>query len=367
MRMIKPAAVLALVLGSTGWTFGAVYGPVDEVDQERLMATLRELPPNRSAWGPDANREALLKTEEWVLSSLKAIGYEVTEHPFEAPIPQKRWKVGAAEVPAGEAPVQPETLKTRNFSIDIRGTSQPREVLLVGAHFDSVDGTPGADDNGTGTAALMELARVLKDEKPERTIRLVFFTMEEQGLIGAKHYVTDWKATNKGEGAERIVGMMSLEMLGFFRDEADSQKTPPGLDKLAAGLALPTVGNFIAITGLAKHQHFSGPLADAMTAGAPGLVVFRADFFPFAIPDLYRSDHAPFMMADIPAVMITDTSNYRNPNYHKETDTPETVDAPRFTLTVKGVAAAILELSKAGTAEPKAIVEPAKTETPATP
>jgi len=332
-------------------------GPTEEpqtdatdVSQDRLMETLRSLPANRSAWGPNANRAALLQTEELVLATLKGFGYSVTEQPFEAPIPKKRWRSpGAGAIPEAPHVDEPETVKTRNFIVDIAGTEHPNEVLLVGAHFDSVDNTPGADDNGTGTAALLELARTLHDSKPRRTVRLVFFSLEETGLFGAKHYLREWKAS---PAAERIIGMMSLEMIGYFSTEEGSQATPPGLEKLAAGLKLPTVGDFLAITGLQKHRHFSGPLADAMAVAVPELPLLRADFFPFPIPDLYRSDHAPFMMADIPAVMITDTSNYRNPNYHKPTDTPETIDAARFTLAVKGIRAAVVTLAESGIVNP---------------
>jgi len=331
----------------------ALAGPERSVDQTRLMDTLRALPPNRSAWGSDDNRRALAQTETLLIEHLRDMGFTVAEHPFEAPIPRKRWRTGAAATDGPEPADQPETLRTRNLSIDITGTELPLEVLLVGAHFDCVENCPGADDNGTGTAAALELARVLKDSLPRRTIRIAFFSMEEQGLVGAKHYLAGWNAANRasveaGTPTERIIGMMSLEMLGFFSDEPESQKTPAGLDKLAPGITLPTVGNFIAITGLQKHQRFSAPLAAAMLKTAPELSVFRADFFPFAIPDLYRSDHAPFMMADIPAVMITDTSNYRNPHYHMPTDSIETIDAVRFTRVVRAVAGAVSALAEAG-------------------
>ena len=369
VRMHGSSALLLAVLGGVSSLVTASQASPHqnmqpEVSEARLMETLRALPPNRSAWGPDANRAALLQTEEFVLASLKALGYDVTEHPFEAPIPKKRWRSAGADVPP-PAPhaEEPATIKTRNISAQLTGTALPEEVLLIGAHFDTVDTTPGADDNGTGTAALLEIARVLVDVRPKRTIRFVFFSLEEIGLVGAKQYLAEWKAAAaKGdEPAEKIIGMMSLEMLGYYSTEEGSQKTPPGLDKLAPGLQLPTVGDFVAVTGLQKHQYFSGPLADAMLAGAPGLKIFRADFFPFPIPDLYRSDHAPFMMAEIPAVMITDTSNYRNPNYHRPSDTPESIDAARFTLAVRGVAAAAQTLAESGLNEPVAppVVAPA--------
>lgn len=213
---------------------------------------------------------------------------------------------------------------------------------MVGAHFDSFEGSGGADDNGTGTAALLELARTLKDSAPERTIRLVFFTLEENGLIGSRHHLALWKSKRATE--EKLVGMISLEMLGYYTDAEGSQKSP--IPAIKGIFEPPTVGNFIAVTGIKKHQAFSGKLGRVMGEAQDKVPVMMADMFPIAPPDLLRSDHAPFLLEGVPAVMITDTANFRNGNYHKATDTVETIDAARFGAVVVALDKAIRELSK---------------------
>ncbi len=139
--------------------------------------------------------------------------------------------------------------------MNIPGRELPNEVVLIGAHFDAVPGAPGADDNGTGTAALLEVARVLKNHPTKRTIRLVFFNLEECGLVGSSRYVDqagpDWKGGKNREGqaqpaTEKIVGMVSLEMLGYFSDEPNSQKSP--LPPIKDVFDPPTVGDTIAVT-----------------------------------------------------------------------------------------------------------------------
>jgi Zn-dependent M28 family amino/carboxypeptidase len=194
---------------------------------------------------------------------------------------------------------------------------------------------------------------VLKDHPTKRTIRLVFFNLEECGLIGSSLYVTqarpDWKAGKNQDGQaqpakEKIVGMVSLEMLGYFSDEPNSQKSP--LPAIKDVFDPPTVGDTIAVVGLKGDQAFISKLTGGMQKSAPELKLTIVDFLPFPIPDMTRSDHRPFMLAGVPAVMVTDTANFRNPNYHQPTDTVETIDARRFTLVAKAIAGATYELAE---------------------
>lgn len=315
------------------------------VEQARLVETLRALPTKRSGWGSPEHQTGLRETEAWVEKSLKDLGYEVATHEF-------RWAPRIRPKEGEPAPKVEET-QWRNFSVEIRGTTKPEEVLLVSAHFDAVPDSPGADDDGTGTAALLELARVLKGRSPARTIRLVFFNLEEAGLIGSSAYVGQhkklWKPEKGAEGApetpakERIIGMISAEMLGYFSDEPNSQKSPIG--KIEGVFDPPTVGDSIVIVGMARDQAFSRGLQDAMSAAAPELKVTTVDFLPVPIPDMMRSDHRPFVMAGLPGVMLTDTANFRNPHYHQPTDTIDTLDLTRFTLVVRGLAGAVETLA----------------------
>ena len=315
-------------------------------DQTRLMETLKALPMSRAALGDDASRENLMKTEELIRERLNSDGYEVKEEVIEWPI---RPRVGGrANGEDGAEKKEPAILTTRNLRVDITGSEKSEEVLLIGAHFDVFEGAGGADDNGTGTAALLEMASVMKDAKPKRTIRLVFFTLEEVGLIGSRRHHALWMKENQrrkemGEPEERIVGMMSLEMLGFYSDEENSQKSP--IPPIKDVFEPPTKGNFIAITGIAAGKEFSGALAKFMGEVEDAVPVMRADFFPVPPPDTLRSDHATFLLAGIPAVMVTDTANFRNPHYHKPSDVVETIDEDRFFKVTQALAHAIKKLA----------------------
>jgi Zn-dependent M28 family amino/carboxypeptidase len=192
---------------------------------------------------------------------------------------------------------------------------------------------------------------VYQGGKPARTIRLALFNLEEVGLVGSSAYAHDWVVKNRRTsepGApvpEKIVGMISLEMLGFYSDEPGSQKSP--IPRIEGVFEPSTVGDSIAMVGIKANQGFSRELMRRMIAHAAELKVTAVDFMPVAIPDMMRSDHQPFLVAGAPAVMLTDTANFRNPNYHKATDTVDTLDAKRFTLTVKAIAGAVWSMADA--------------------
>jgi len=326
--------------------------PAQAVDGARLMATLRELPTARAALGDEASRAGLVATEELLLTKLRALGYEPREQAIRWALPARGWGRDDADAPAAEgAEPPPPPTQWRNIWVDLPGTDLAHEVLLLGAHFDAVPGSPGADDNGTGTAAALELARVLYGIKSRRTIRIAFFNLEEVGLIGATRYVASLTPPPVEEGdaeappQERIVGMVSMEMLGYFSDEPGSQKSP--IPAIEGVFTPPTVGDTICIVGIAKHRAFSGSLDTAMRASAPALKTTLVDFLPVPVPDMLRSDHRPFLMAGIPAVMLTDTSNFRNPHYHLPSDTIDTLDPERFTLVVRALAGAAVTLADA--------------------
>lgn len=310
----------------------------EEVSTQRLMDTLRALPAARSGWGGEEHWNGLLEAEKLVIEQFEALG--LTPQTQEIPWPARRSRFVAPDreenVTAEEAQQRP---RFRNIWIDLPGADKPNEVLIIGAHLDAVRGSPGADDNGTGVAAVLELARVLKDQPRARTLRLMLFNLEELGLIGSRHYV----AAQLNLDEETIIGMASLDMLGCFSDEPGSQQSP--LRAIEGVFEPPTVGDFIAMGGILRHREFSQRLGGLMMAGAPELKVLVADFLPFAPPDMLRSDHAPFLAAGVPAVIISDTANFRNEHYHMPTDTPETLDTARFTQVVQGLAVAAAQLT----------------------
>ncbi len=309
------------------------------------MAELSDLPRERAARGTIESQRGLVQTEAHLLARLRDLGYEPQLFPLKWNLKSEMEEKQQANLPAarGASEVDDELAAHtwNNLVIDIPGREQPNEVLLIGAHFDAAPTAPGADDNGTGTAALLELARVLKDAPMKRTVRLAFFNLEEIGLKGSAEYVRANKA-RWAAGEETIVGMVSLEMLGYFTDKPGSQRSP--IPPIEGVFEPPTVGDFIAIGTTKKHAAFSRRLDKEMRKAAPGLKTVAPDFIPdmpLAPPDLLRSDNGPFLWVGLPAVMLTDTSNFRNPNYHSPRDTIETIDPERFTLVVRGLAGAV--------------------------
>lgn len=208
-------------------------------------------------------------------------------------------------------------------------------VLVVGAHYDTVSTTPGADDNASGIAGLLGLASLLAGKRPARTIRLVAFSLEEwpvyrTGNMASYHYAKFLREKN-----ETIEGMICLEMIGFFRDKKGSQRYPlPFME-----YKYPDAGNFIAMVGNIKSKGFTERIAQnfrrgtdlpVITLNAPAIVI-GIDF----------SDHWSFNKLGYKALMVTDTAFYRNPHYHAPTDLPETLDYNRMAMVVEGIRAAV--------------------------
>jgi hypothetical protein len=138
------------------------------------------------------------------------------------------------------------------------------------------------------------------------------------------------------------MGMVSVDGVGYFTDEPNSQKSPIPASPM---FTPPTVGDFLALGGIARYRFFSQPLVKAMQRSAPDLKIVAADFVPVALPDLLRSDHAPFLAKGVPAVILTDTANFRSPHYHEPTDTVDTIDMTRFTLVAQAIIGATYELA----------------------
>jgi Zn-dependent M28 family amino/carboxypeptidase len=209
-------------------------------------------------------------------------------------------------------------------------------LIVVGAHYDSVPGSPGADDNASGVAAVIELAGLLGKER--LPIRFVAFANEELPYFMGPEMGSWVSARRSRERAEPLRGMLSLEMLGCYRDEPGSQRYPPPLN-----LIYPDRGNFIAFVGdvgaralvresishFRKHTQFP---SEGVAA-------------PAFVPGIMRSDHASFRDQGFPAFMVTDTAYNRNPRYHKASDTPDTLDYERLARVTLGLAAVLRDLA----------------------
>jgi Zn-dependent M28 family amino/carboxypeptidase len=208
-------------------------------------------------------------------------------------------------------------------------------IVVVGAHYDTVPGCPGADDNGSGCAAVLALARRFPENPKGKTLRFVLFANEEppnfqrDGLMGSIIYADACK-----QRGDKIDAMFSLETMGFYSDAKGSQKNP-------LGTRTSDTGNFIALVG---HPE-SKALADEVMQLYQSPVPMEKVIAPDLVPGIGWSDHWAFWRRGYPALMVTDTALYRNPNYHRESDTPETLDYRRFGQVVDGLAKVVKTLT----------------------
>ena len=221
--------------------------------------------------------------------------------------------------------------------------SGSEEVVLLTAHYDSVIGSPGADDNGSAVAGMLACARALAGGSGGRTLRFLGFDMEEtqpngHGLIGSHAYARE-------TAHERILAVLNFEMIGYCRHEPGSQRVPDGFEQLfpeVVGMLAERgwVGNFLAAVGNPAGQELLARFAGS--AGALPVVPLVAPDDLARTPDLLRSDHTAFWRRGVPALMLTDTSNFRNPHYHGAGDTIETLDL-QFTSQVVQAAIKTIE------------------------
>jgi Zn-dependent M28 family amino/carboxypeptidase len=230
------------------------------------------------------------KARQFVRERFESLGYTVTTHDVEGP-----------------------TWPTTNVIAEIRGGEHPEQVVVVGAHYDAF--YSGADDNSSGVAAMLEMARLAAGKRFARTVRFVGFDLEELGLVGSTRYVRSF-------AGEEIVASIVFDCIGY-RDAS------PGAQQGLPGFPMPTTGDFLA--AIANEQ--SRPRLEELYA-----LGSRLDFIPLrgavapsegAGPfsgNLMRSDHAPFWLAGHSSLFLTDTANFRNPHYHLDSDVPSTLD-----------------------------------------
>jgi len=223
----------------------------------------------------------------------------------------------------------------RNFIARFGPAQGP--LLVIGAHYDSCGQTPGADDNASGVAALLELTRLLARAPPSQPVELVAYTLEEPPYFRTEHMGSYRHASALAQQKRAVRLMVSLEMIGFFRDEPKSQDYPVA----GLGLLYPDQGNFIAVVG-AFSDVSNVRRIKALFKGASDLPVESINA-PSSVPGVDFSDHANYWRFDMPAVMVTDTAFLRNPNYHERSDTPETLDYARMAKVVRAMHAVAMQ------------------------
>lgn len=276
---------------------------------EKLASEIGE----RNVWRP----AALHAAADYIRAAWQQLGYEVRVQGYEA-----------------------KGVWSENLEIEIRGSVRANEIILAGAHYDNVAGSPGADDNASGIAALLEIARLLAGIRPERTLRLVAFVNEEApffyfGEMGSKVYARAARERN-----DDIHLMLSLEMLGCYCDEPGSQDYPPFLRWF-----YPDRGNFIAFVSNLQSRRALKALADAFAASTD--FPFETLASPTFVPGVAWSDQLSFWQQGYQGVMVTDTAFYRYPHYHRASDTPEKLDYAEMARVVGGLAGALAGLIKA--------------------
>jgi Zn-dependent M28 family amino/carboxypeptidase len=239
------------------------------------------------------------------------VGYEFNRQPFQA---------GGQEVRNIEVILEPAA------------SAVGAQTLVVGAHYDSYFHAPGANDNGTGVAGVIELARLLSDLRGRSAmrIRLVLFVNEEPPFFKTEFMGSLVYARGLRASGEPVLGMFSLETVGFYSDKEHSQHYPPPL-----GLLYPTKGDFVAFVGLISSRSFVrrtvGSFRERVAFPSVGGTA------PGFIPGIDWSDHWSFEQVGIPALMITDTAPFRYPHYHTSADSPDKVDYERLARVVSGL------------------------------
>lgn len=311
-------AALWYMTGMPGRSFGGSLPPLgaDEAGiSQRLRShvdAIARVPRNVEHY------DDLERAARYIETELKGLGHE--------PVPQVYMADGKA---------------VRNIEVIIEPSAAGSlaGTLVVGAHYNSYGDAPGANDNGTGVAAVLELARLLGDlrGRSQRRIRLVLFVNEEPPYFQTSEMGSYRYAQLLAQRREPIVGMISLETLGCFFDQPGTQQYP-----VPFGLLYPSTGNFIAFVGMLGSRDFVRMLVRSFRTHTDFPTV--GGVAPGAIPGIAWSDHWSFEQFRYPAVMITDTAPFRYAHYHETTDTSDKVDFDKLARVTKGIERMLREI-----------------------
>jgi hypothetical protein len=310
--------LLAVAYGALHYTTGVPgrshSGPLPPLtDEERALAAVLKRHVETIATREHNIRryDELEKAARYIEATLASYGYSVVRQEFV---------------------IDHSPVRNIDVVIEARGDIADPEVIVVGAHYDSAPGTSGANDNGSGTAAVIELARLLRDRAGSgtRRIRLVLFVNEEPPYfktedMGSLHYARSLKERN-----ERVVAMYSLETIGYYSNKPGSQRYPAPFN-----LIFPDRGDFVAFVGTpyARSLVWETIRSFRSHTAFPSI----GGVAPNAVPGIDWSDHWAFEQVGFPAMMVTDTAPFRYPHYHQHTDTPDKVDTESLARVVKGM------------------------------
>jgi hypothetical protein len=228
-----------------------------------------------------------------------------------------------------------------NLEVELPGTSGASEIVIIGAHYDSVPNCPAANDNGSGVAALLSLARTFAGSTSARTLRFVAFVNEEAPYAHTEQMGSWVYARRCRRRGENVTAMLSLETIGFYTDEPNSQQYPPVIRWF-----YPSTGDFIAFVGNTRYRRLVRDVVRVFRKCEP--FPCQGGAMPEVISDIGRSDHWPFWQEGYPAVMVTDTAPFRYAHYHMPEDTPDKIDFQRTARVVRGLASVINDLVGSG-------------------
>ncbi len=299
-------------------------GPLPALTQSeiRLSESLRRDVMRLTGFGHRnaVNLAALTATANWLEGEFSQAGYAVKRQGYRI----EKWDYD-------------------NVIVELPGSDRHEEIIVVGAHYDTAEGstlqgTVGANDNASGMAATLALARAFAETKPSRTIRFIAFVNEEPVSFMTENMGSLVYARHARERGDRIVAMISLETIGYYSDKPGSQKYPPVFN-----LIYPDTGNFIGFVGnISSGELVREAIAlfrSAATIPSQGVVA------PENIPGIGWSDHWSFWQVGYRALMVTDTAPFRYPHYHTPEDTPDKLDYARMARVVAGMEATIRTLA----------------------
>ena len=311
-----------------------VAARIEEISEDRLRTHVEEL----CAIGPrsSADEAATAATLAYLESELTRLGYRPRREVFQDTVIRRTVLSGPDGSKVNMVEEVEDGLQV-NLIAEIPGSERPNAVVEVCAHYDSVIPSPGADDNASGVAGLLELARVLRNTQPQKTIRFCFFAAEEPGLQGSTAHVAAMTESER----EQFVALIDLEMIGYTDMNPGSQTTPVNIPFFS----FPDTADFVAVIGTFRSGWLGNSFEDAIDRYVPDLPYYSANRIGGFFKDARRSDHAPYWDAQLPAIMVTDTSEFRNPHYHRALDMPDTLDYSFMRRVTMATAATVLHLA----------------------
>ncbi|STX52021.1 leucine aminopeptidase [Legionella busanensis] len=309
---------IVYMLAMPGKSYRGPFLPLTVLEEEIVKRTKKHIHVlaqeigERNLW----HESNLFAAADYIEKEFKSLGYQVVSQEYLS-----------------------QNKPVKNIIAEHRGLTLPDEVIIIGAHYDTVFGSPGADDNGSGIAALLELARLLKGHQTNKTVRFVAFVNEEPPFFQTHEMGSFYYANSLKENNIQVVAMLSLESIGYYSTAKHSQNYPfpfsyfyPDTADFIGFVANFSSRNLLQRTIALFRKHSAFP--------SEGLAA------PSSVTGIGWSDQWAFWQNGYPGIMVTGTALFRNPNYHRASNLPNTIDYPRLARVIYGLYKVILDLSE---------------------